>query len=146
MHSDRQPVVSASLHEDVGTVYALHPLFDGLFGRALEMTPDLELGLRLLGYDVHAPCSRYPIELWSDCLLLATMQCPRENEHLALERLGRKFIEGWFETLLGKLIDLSVLPFVSLRALLERLPALVESVISHSEPALLWNEIGRAHV
>lgn len=129
-------------HESVaphGGVLALHPLFEGLFVRALSPDPELVVALGILGFDLDDPRARYPIEVWSDCLLLTTAALfPKLPECVALERLGRRFAEAWFETVVGKLIDLSLLPFVSPRAFIEHLPRLVELALSNSQPAIQW--------
>lgn len=129
-------------HEPVvtdGSVHALHPLFEGLFVRAMSPDSELVVALGILGFNLDEPRARYPIEVWSDCLLVSTASLyPTEPECVALERLGSRFAEAWFETVLGKLIDLSLLPFVSPRAFIEHLPRLVELGIANCHPTLQW--------
>lgn len=129
-------------HEPVvtdGSVQALHPLFEGLFVRAMSPDSELVVALGILGFNLDQPRARYPIEVWSDCLLVATASLyPTEPECVALERLGNRFAEAWFETVLGKLIDLSLLPFISPRAFIEHLPRLVELAIANCQPTIQW--------
>lgn len=132
-HLGHEPVVTD------GSVQALHPLFEGLFVRAMSPDPELVVALGILGFDLDEPRARYPIELWSDCLLVATASLyPTEPECVGLERLGSRFAEAWFETVLGRLIDLSLLPFLSPHGFIEHLPRLVDLAIANCQPTIQW--------
>lgn len=97
-------------------------MFEGLFLRGPPPDEALLRELREGGYDHSAPRNAYPIAVWVHC-----MDVLWRRRHPALERfpawtaIGRTFIEGYFETFIGRLIAVT-LPFMSPRRFLDRVP------------------------
>lgn len=79
--------------------------FEGLFHRALRPEGAFTEALRAAGYDPARPQPRYPTTVWHACLEVARRH---EYAHLSKEEgeraLGHRFIDGWFETIIGKII------------------------------------------
>lgn len=77
---------------------------EGLF-RALEPLSEANCArFRALGVDPRAPLSpAYPVEVWLTLMKAAVeVNEPEAPFDEALERLGRKFVDGYGETMLGK--------------------------------------------
>jgi uncharacterized protein (TIGR02265 family) len=79
--------------------------FEGLYVRGLagKMTPEL---LRLLdeeGVNLQKLAPAYPVEVWMRCLRrTADLLFPAKPKQLAHSELGRRFMRGYFETMMGK--------------------------------------------
>src|SRR6476469_5906822 len=95
--------------------------FEALFKYAVPMTPQLAAGLRGLGYDPDRPAPRYPSTVWYACMDVARQRqygnLPPEQ---GLRELGRRSVEGFFETLVGKVIAVG-LPMLGTEGALKRL-------------------------
>jgi uncharacterized protein (TIGR02265 family) len=80
--------------------------FDGLFLRALatDMTPALVERLKKSGLDVtQRLLPAYPIQVWVDAIDLACAAVyPTLSRDDACHRLGRRIIEGYQQTLIGR--------------------------------------------
>lgn len=96
--------------------------FEGMFDRALAPTGAFADELRAAGYDVKRPELRYPTRVWHACLEVARRHTfptlPREE---GFRRLGHRFMDGYFETLVGKLAAVG-LPLFGLEGALKRTP------------------------
>lgn len=80
--------------------------FEGLFMKGLgeQVTPGLRAQLREAGIDLEKPLlPGYPVQTWMKALSLtaAALYGHRPVDE-AYEELGRRFIGGYFETMLGK--------------------------------------------
>jgi uncharacterized protein (TIGR02265 family) len=99
--------------------------FEGLFVRALQPTGAFAEALRAAGYEVGSPPrAEYPTRVWQACVDLARRhtfpQLPRpEGER----RLGERFMDGFFQTLSGKLLG-ATLPVLGPDTVMQRLPRL----------------------
>jgi uncharacterized protein (TIGR02265 family) len=119
-------------------VLALHSMFEGMFVRALRVDGDFKAQLRAKGFDLDRAHPRYPITVWLDCVdLAATRLYPGESRAQAWQQLGRRFIDGYFETLVGKLITASF-PFLSAKSFVTRVPRFMTSGLEGTELTLTW--------
>ncbi len=99
-------------------------MFEGLFLRALRVDPGSELAeeLRRVGFDVRHVEARYDISVWVASVEAAWRQLhPESGRDEAWRRLGRSFIEGYFQTAIGAIIA-AALPFMAASRFLERVP------------------------
>jgi uncharacterized protein (TIGR02265 family) len=99
-------------------------MFEGLFVRALgvEPTSPVAARLRAAGFDLADVKPTYDIAVWADCVDVAWRevypQCSRDE---AWVKLGRRFIEGYFQTFVGGAIA-AVLPYMDPVRFVERTP------------------------
>lgn len=97
-------------------------VFEGLLVHALKLSPDSEFAaaLRAEGFDVTRQEPEYPSAVWHRCLEVACRFCyaerPRDE---ALRLLGERFIDGFFQTLVGKMAG-ALLPLLGPAQLLKR--------------------------
>lgn len=99
-------------------------MFEGLFVRALGVEPSSHFAaeLRATGFDPSEVRPHYPMQVWTACLDLAWRHLyPESSRDEAWVRLGRRFIEGYFQTIIGGAIG-AVLPFMSVARFVERIP------------------------
>ncbi len=99
-----------------------HAVFEGMFHRALHPTGAFAEALRGAGYDLERPLPRYPTHVWHACLEVARRHAFGElPEAEGYRRMGHRFIEGWFETIIGRLIAVG-LPLLGPERSLQRMP------------------------
>lgn len=127
------------------TAVVLSTMFDGLFGRALKpLSPELVAGLKRAGFDPERPLARYPVTVWEDCVDAAAQQLfPGVPRDQAWERIGRLFIKGYFETVVGRIIG-NALPFMSDTAFINRTPLFMSTGIEGQLVSLDWHDAKRA--
>lgn len=119
---------------------ALHSMFEGLFVRALHVDGPLKERLRASGFDIDRPLPRYPVAVWEACVdAAAEALYPAVARGEAWQRLGRRFIEGYFETLVGKLIA-AALPFLSAKGFVNRAPRFITTGLEGARVALVWHD------
>lgn len=79
---------------------------EGLFGKALQgkLTPALADELRRAGLDVSAPwLPAYPYEVWEGWVgTVARVLLPEQTPQQAHRTLGEWFIDGYFDTVMGR--------------------------------------------
>ncbi len=127
-------------------VVALQSMFEGLFVRAL--TPNAAFKEKLLaqGFDLARQRTRYPIEVWVTCVDLAALEYyPGLAREPAWVQLGRRFIEGYFQTLVGRMIGAS-LPFLSPKSFIGRVPRFMTTGMEGSRVELVWHDPANATV
>lgn len=104
-------------------------VFEGLFVHALKLPANGEFAdaLRGAGFDMSRQEPEYPAEVWHRCLEVACRFChadrPREE---ALRLLGDRFIDGFFQTLVGKMAG-ALLPMLGPAQLFKRFPGFAMS-------------------
>jgi uncharacterized protein (TIGR02265 family) len=104
-------------------------MFEGLFRLALDVRPDSAFAdeLRAVGFDLRDLKSRYDKDVWTASLdVAARHQYPELERYVAWRQLGRDFIAGYFETMIGRLIAV-VLPLTSPERFLQNVPAFVRT-------------------
>jgi uncharacterized protein (TIGR02265 family) len=80
-------------------------LFEGMFQRALTPDAALTADLRAVGFDPARIEGRYPIRVWLDSLNAARKRLyPGLSEEQGYRNLGRKFVDGYFETIIGRVV------------------------------------------
>lgn len=118
---------------------ALQSMFEGLFVRALKVDGAFKDKLRAKGYDVDRPRTRYPMAVWLDCVDVAALEVfPGLARPQAWVQLGRRFIDGYFETLVGRMIGVT-LPFLSPKTFVGRVPRFVTTGLE-GEVSLTWED------
>lgn len=118
---------------------ALHSMFEGLFVRALAVKPGpLKDKLRGAGFDLDRPLPRYPVTVWEACVDVTVGELfPGVSRAEGWRRIGRRFIEGYFETLVGKFIA-TAMPFLSARAFINRGPRFITTGLEGAVVTLTW--------
>ncbi len=102
-------------------------LFEALFLRGVQVTPDLRTALLGIGVDLDRLERRYPSPVWLAAIDLARsyLYAGRLSTHDADHELGRKFLSGFLRSGSGRLLA-AVLPFMTIERVLERLPRYVQ--------------------
>jgi uncharacterized protein (TIGR02265 family) len=97
-------------------------VFEGMFGRALKPTGKFVEDLRAIGYDPARPEIRYPTRVWRDALEVARRHCyPQLPAEQAQRMLGRRFVDGFFETIVGRLMAVAM-PLIGTAMVCRRIP------------------------
>ncbi|MBF5045212.1 DUF2378 family protein [Aggregicoccus sp. 17bor-14] len=94
---------------------------EGLYVRALKPTGAFEEELRQVGVDVKRLEATYPLPVWYAAMRVALRHvAPHLPEEQGYRLLGDRFIAGFFDTLVGKLVAVGV-PLLGPDKTLERL-------------------------
>ena len=97
-------------------------VFEGLFVRALPPDEKLTATLRALGYDPSKPQIRYPTRVWREALDAARRHhYPELPAEEGLRLLGRRFIDGFFNTIAGRFMAVAM-PLIGPAAVIKRMP------------------------
>ena len=92
---------SASLHV-AGSV------FQGLFVRALPPEPAFHADLKALGVDVERLLPQYPLRVWREAIAVARRHFfPAQTQQQADRLLGRLFIQGFLDTMVGRAMGMA---------------------------------------
>src|SRR4051812_21126358 len=103
-----QPAVNAGAAEPMVD----QVVFEALFGRAFRVSDAMAEQLRALGYDIKKPQPRYPVRVMRAAIeLLRKAEFPGLAPEQASRQMGRRFIQGYSQTILGK-VAAAVLPFL----------------------------------
>lgn len=120
------------------SVIAKHSMFDGLFSVALKPTGAFREDLKSAGFDPDRPKPEYALRVWHDCVDVAARHLyPNERRERAWELVGERFIEGYLQTLVGKLIAVA-LPFLSPQSFVQRAPRFMSTGLVGAEVKLDW--------
>jgi uncharacterized protein (TIGR02265 family) len=97
-------------------------VFEGLFTNVLKPKGLFAEDLVAVGYDPQRPERTYPTRIWIEAVKVACRHaCPGMSEPEALNRLGRLYIGGYLDTIIGRLIGVS-LQVLGPEMLIKRLP------------------------
>lgn len=97
-------------------------VFEGLFTNVLKPQGLFAKDLVAIGYDPQRPERTYPTSIWVEAVKVACRHvCPGMSEPEALNRLGRLYIGGFLDTIIGRLIGVS-LQVLGPDLLIKRLP------------------------
>lgn len=97
-------------------------LFEGLFCRALNVSGALEEELRALGFDRRKQTPRYSGAVFVKCLDAACRSTlPTVELGAAQRQLGLRFVEGFRQTVLGKVVT-TALPLLGPARFVRQLP------------------------
>lgn len=119
-------------------VVALQSLFEGLFVRALQPNAVFKEKLRGKGFDLARMQPRYPIQVWIDCVDVAIAEVyPQLSRPEAWSAIGDRFVEGYFQTLVGRMIA-TTLPFLSAKTFVGRSPRFISTGLDGVNQVLTW--------
>lgn len=108
-----------------------YSVFEGMFVRALRPEGGFAEELKRAGYDVERPQLRYPTTVWKQAVNIARRHVyPALPTEEADRALGRRFVEGFFNTIAGKFVQVAI-PFVGPAGTLKRLPKYYKAARSH---------------
>jgi uncharacterized protein (TIGR02265 family) len=119
-------------------VKALQSLFEGLFVRALQPSGSFKDRLREKGFDLSRMQPKYPIQVWLDCVDVANSEVhPELSRPDAWVAIGDRFVEGYFQTLVGRMIA-TTLPFLSAKTFVGRSPRFISTGLEGVQQELKW--------
>ncbi len=119
---------------------------EGLFIRSLKPTGRFREALRERGLDLDHPAHEYPLSVWTDCVDLAAAEVyPRLSLADAWVQMGRHFIEGYFQTITGRMIS-TMLPFLSAKAFVNQVPRFMKTGKRGIESSVRWVDAKHAVV
>ncbi|RKH35105.1 DUF2378 family protein [Corallococcus llansteffanensis] len=96
--------------------------FEGLFQHALRPSGGFAQALRDVGYDPETAPEYLPLEVWRAALAVARRHaCPGLAGEEANRVLGRHYVEGFAQTLVGRIFA-SAAPLLGVERCLSRLP------------------------
>ncbi|MCE9666572.1 DUF2378 family protein [Myxococcus stipitatus] len=96
--------------------------FEGLFDHALRPSGAFARSLRDIGYDPDAPQESYPLTVWRAALGVARrFVCAGQPPELANRTLGRHYVAGFAQTLVGRIFAAAA-PLLGTERCLTRLP------------------------
>lgn len=102
--------------------------FDGLFVHALKPTGDFALSLRDIGYDpAGEERDHYPLKVWREALRVAREHvCPGLSAGQANRVLGQRYVEGFAQTPIGRVLAAGA-SMLGTERCLSRLPSYVRA-------------------
>ena len=96
--------------------------FEAMFVHVLQPTGTFARELAEAGFDPGRMVARYPSSVWYRCLDIGRRHTfPELPPAEGFRMLGRSFMEGYFTTLIGKVVS-AALPLYGLQRTLDRLP------------------------
>jgi uncharacterized protein (TIGR02265 family) len=97
-------------------------LFEGMFVRAFHPDGELVAELRTIGFDLARIQGRYPVSVWRKALDITRRRLfPDRSEERGLRALGNLFIEGYFDTIIGRVISVPM-KFMPPERVIQRMP------------------------
>src|ERR1043165_6540634 len=97
-------------------------LFEGLFVRAVQPGGAFAAELRSAGCDLERIQPRYPVTVWRKALGIARRHLYADRpEEPGYRALGHRFIDGYFETIIGKIVSVP-LGLMSPERVIQRIP------------------------
>lgn len=119
--------------------------FEGLFIRALKVDESMAGRLKELGFDLKRMEPSYSVEVWRKALQLAGREYYAQLSPSAAEfELGKRMVTGYFETLVGKVMQ-AAMPFLSADTLCLRLPRFFASGIVGDVKMPIVKKLGDKH-
>ena len=97
-------------------------LFEGLFVRGLPANSAFHAALKKMGVDLARLSPQYPVEVWQEAMAVARQHFFAGHPRAKADwQLGRIFAKGFLDTMVGKVIAVT-LPMLGTARLVERLP------------------------
>lgn len=119
-------------------VVALQSMFEGLYMQALKPQGAFKERLREQGFDLDHQRTQYPIAVWVACLDVTSAELyPGQPRAVAWRHIGYQFVEGYFRTLVGRMIA-SMLPFMSPKRFLGRVPGFITTGLQGAAMTVDW--------
>jgi len=120
------------------TVTVAASAVEGLFIKSLQPTGAFREALKAKGLDLDHLASEYPLQVWTDSVdVAASYVYPALSLPNAWEQLGRRFIEGYFQTLTGRMIS-TMLPFLGARAFINQVPRFMDTGKRGTKGTVAW--------
>lgn len=105
-----------------------HAMFEGLFARAVTVSPELAGELKACGYDMANPEAGASGAVFCACVEAARRTVhPTKSPDEGQRELGRAFVRGFRETILGRVLT-TALPIVGPVRFLPRVPGRLASL------------------
>jgi uncharacterized protein (TIGR02265 family) len=121
-----------------GPIEVRAALFEGLFFRGLHLPEAVTAELRALGYDADSPAEHLTLALWLQCAEVARrVLLPESTREEAYRELGRRFLEGYLRTVVGRLLA-ATFRFRSPRTFVQRLPRYIATGIPGLQVSTEW--------
>ncbi len=103
--------------------------FEGLFIQALKVEGQVVEKLKQVGFDAKRMEPAYGVDVWRKALQVASLEYyPKLSPSAAEFQLGSRMVEGYFGTIVGKMIQAAI-PYLSADTLCLRLPRFFASGI-----------------
>ena len=119
-------------------VVALQSMFEGLYMQALQPQGAFKERLREKGFDLDHQRTSYPIGVWVTCLDVTSAELyPGQPRAVAWQHIGYRFVEGYFRTLVGRMIA-SMLPFMSAKRFMGRVPGFITTGLQGASVTVDW--------
>jgi uncharacterized protein (TIGR02265 family) len=108
-------------------------VFEGLFVRALSVEPAVKDKLRAIGVNLDQLEVSYPTAKLSESMdLVAREMFATMPHHQALQEMGRRFVHGFKETIVGRLAYIGM-PAMTCSQLIDKTPRLLAMVGSSTK-------------
>ncbi|MDP3235759.1 MAG: DUF2378 family protein [Myxococcales bacterium] len=105
-----------------------HAMFEGLFARAVTVSAELARELKACGYDVKNPDTGASGAVFSACVEAGRRSVhPTKSPDEGQRELGRAFVRGFRETILGRVLT-TALPILGPVRFLPRVPGRLASL------------------
>jgi len=102
-------------------------VFEGLFHNLLQPDAEFAAELKAAGYDLAAPLPKYSGKVFQDCVHIARRRAyPDLSPEEAERALGKRFLDGYLSTIIGKMIA-AMLPIIGTAGALKRYARLYKS-------------------
>lgn len=112
--------------------------------RALQPQGQFKERLREKGFDLDRQKASYPISVWDDCLDVASAELyPGESRAAAWRQIGRRFIDGYFQTLVGRMIT-AMLPYLNAKRFMGRVPSFITTGLQGASVRIDWRDANHA--
>lgn len=119
--------------------------FEGLFIRALKVSGPIVDRLKAAGFEPDKMQPAYPVEVWRRALQIACLEYyPTLQPAQAEFELGKRMVDGYFETLVGKVLQ-ATMPFLSTETLCKRLPRMFASGVVGEVKQPVAARVGERH-
>lgn len=119
--------------------------FEGLFIQALEVQGPIVERLRASGFDPVRMETTYTVDVWRKALQIASLEYyPTLSPSDAEFQLGVRMVDGYFKTIIGKLIQAGM-PFFSPDSLCKKLPRFLASGVEGPQRMPEVTRLGEKH-
>jgi len=113
-------------------------MFEALYERVLKPDEAFRRELLSLGFDMARMEPSYPLGVWEACVeQTVRREYPTLSPEEGARLLGRRFTEGFFETIIGRLAAV-MLPLLAGRRYVERIPSFIHMGIPGAAVTVRW--------
>jgi uncharacterized protein (TIGR02265 family) len=119
--------------------------FEGLFIQALQVQGPIVDKLRATGFDPARMETTYTVDVWRKALQVASLEYyPTLSPQDAEFQLGVRMVDGYFQTIIGKLIQAGM-PFFSPDSLCKKLPRFFSSGVVGPQKMPVVTKVAEKH-